>query len=265
LQIPGNIAPEAFSSDRKALFVIEYLPPLKPDRYRVRRLDLASGRVGGVFSVDGHLQQAMRGTARTQAMSADGQRLYTMYWLGEPAGGGRAFVHVLDLDEQWAHCIDLPRPLGSPGEDANALALSADGSRLYVVDADAGSLAEIDTRELRTLRTSAIDMRGNSAPRLAAATGPTLYLGRDDRLVAIDRGTLAARDRWTMPGSVSGIQPAAADDRLFVAIGDRIIVLDRTNGRALRELTVEGLDEIDQLGLTGARPGSVRSQIKCAC
>ena len=35
-----------------------------------------TGEVGAVYSVDGHLQESMRGTARVQAMSADGSRLY---------------------------------------------------------------------------------------------------------------------------------------------------------------------------------------------
>ena len=38
--LAGNFEPEAFSLDGRALFVIEFSPPLAPYRYRVRSLDL---------------------------------------------------------------------------------------------------------------------------------------------------------------------------------------------------------------------------------
>ena len=41
LSVPGNVEPEAFSLSGDALFVIDFVPPLAPERYRVARLDLA--------------------------------------------------------------------------------------------------------------------------------------------------------------------------------------------------------------------------------
>src|SRR5206468_3501415 len=55
--LPGNLVPEAFSTDGRALFVIQYSPPLAPDRYRVRRLDVQSGRLDDVASPDKDLQE----------------------------------------------------------------------------------------------------------------------------------------------------------------------------------------------------------------
>ena len=57
--LAGNFEPEAFATSGSSLFVIEYLPPMAPDRYRVRKLDLETGEVGAVYSVDGHLQESM--------------------------------------------------------------------------------------------------------------------------------------------------------------------------------------------------------------
>ena len=45
LELPGNLEPEAFDATGSALFVLDYLPPTAPDRYRVRVVDLASGQV----------------------------------------------------------------------------------------------------------------------------------------------------------------------------------------------------------------------------
>ena len=109
LSVPGNVEPEAFSLSGDALFVIDFVPPLAPERYRVARLDLARGSVDDVRSKEEELQEPMRGTARAQAVAPDGRRLYTLYTrdatADEPA---EAFVHVLDLDAETASCVDLP-------------------------------------------------------------------------------------------------------------------------------------------------------------
>ncbi len=87
--LAGNYAPEVFSFRDDRLFVIEYLPALAPDRYRVRQLDLPTGQV---LPVGGPTQKAlppdaqpvtveeeMRGRSRTQVMAPDLSRLYTVY------------------------------------------------------------------------------------------------------------------------------------------------------------------------------------------
>ena len=91
LSVPGNIEPEAFSLDGGSLFVIDFVPPLAPERYRVARLDLSAGTVGDVHSKEQELQEPMRGTARAQVMAPDGRRLYTLYTRDATAttpGGG---------------------------------------------------------------------------------------------------------------------------------------------------------------------------------
>ena len=84
LSVPGNVEPEAFSLSGDALFVIDFVPPLAPDRYRVARLDLRSNSVDDVWSREDELQAPMRGTARSQAVAPDGRRLYTLYTATRP-------------------------------------------------------------------------------------------------------------------------------------------------------------------------------------
>ena len=96
--------------------MLQYSPPLAPTEYRVRRLDLATGGVEDVPDKGSGWADAMSGTARTHAFAPDGRRLYTLYTTGDPAAGdATAFVHVLDLDEQWAFCVFLPVPMGVAG------------------------------------------------------------------------------------------------------------------------------------------------------
>jgi hypothetical protein len=268
LTLRGNFRPEAFSTDRKALFAVEYVPPRRPDRYRVRRIDLDTGTVNGVFSVDGHLQNAMRGSARTQALAPDGKRLYTLYWLADdtgPADSGHAFVHVLSLDQQWAHCVSLPRPIGSHLEGANVLALSPDGNRLYVGDGEKGKLAEIDTKALRVTRTASIPMSNAGALRSAVGSDGTLYMSRGRRVAAVDTESMRPAAWWSFPSDVTGIQPAIDGRRIYVALTNRVNVVDTRTGRTTATFPAIGMNGIDQLGAVSAGLDTARTQILCAC
>jgi hypothetical protein len=157
LTLEGNYEPEAVSVDGSTLFVIRYLPALRPNRYQVRQVDVATGEVGAVYTPDAELQQAMGGTARVQAASADGTRLYTLYTLDD-GHSEHAFIHTLALDELWAHCIDLPAGFTTDAATATGLALSPDGARLYVANSSIGRLAEIDTSTLQVVRTASLDI-----------------------------------------------------------------------------------------------------------
>src|SRR6202011_4271287 len=114
----GNYAPDAFASDDQHLFVLEYQPPLAPDRYSVRSLDLKTGAVSGVGSRSKTAapEETMRGARRTSVLSPDRQVLYTLYTnqpehlhsrdlragMTQSSGDVYAFVHVLNLTEGWA-------------------------------------------------------------------------------------------------------------------------------------------------------------------
>ena len=50
LTLPGCVEPEAFSIAGDRLFVLDYLPPQAPERYRVRQVDLVGGRVHGAVT-----------------------------------------------------------------------------------------------------------------------------------------------------------------------------------------------------------------------
>ncbi|HEX2032096.1 MAG TPA: hypothetical protein VHL78_11990 [Actinomycetota bacterium] len=266
IRLRGNFQPEAFSTDGASLFVVEYLPARNPDSYRVRRLDLATGRVVGVFTPDAELQQAMGGTARVQAASPDGRRLYTLYSLDGPDGSTRSFIHVLSLDELWAHCIDLPAPFAGAFEEEVALSVSPDGRRLHAVDTSSATLAEVDTRALSVTRTVGVDLDAAAGPPHAA--GPArgrLYLASGPRLLAVDAATLAARRSWDLDEDIRGLQAAADGSRLFIGLEDRIVVLDTVAGRLTRTLRPADVGVIDQLGRSTRSLDAPRTEFTCAC
>jgi hypothetical protein len=259
--LDGNFEPEAFSTSGRSLFVIEYVPPDAPDRYRVRKLDLDSGEIGPVFSVDGHLQESMRGTARVQAMSADGSRLYTLYTTDDPTAhtGATAFVHVLDLNEEWAHCVDLPAPIGSSPESLLAIAADPDGSRVVVVDAMAG-IAEVDAAELRVTDTSYDVLGSDDAGRAFAVIDRTGRLvavqGDDIQVVDADLETITYQ---TAPTVAVGLHLDPTDDRVWLVGSEVVYAIDPVTG--IREQSVTLPDEVP----TPDMPMVEVTPIQCAC
>lgn len=264
--LDGNYAPEAFSTDGGSLFVVEYLPPENPTSYRVRRLDLATEEVEGVYTVDQELQESMQGTARVQAASPDGRRLYTLYTLEGARGVRRTFVHVLSLDELWAHCIDLPASFGGFDERATAITVSPDGTRLYVADASTGMVAEADTETLAVTRTAEIAFwsQGGIAHAAAGRDG-SLYLAKGKGVLEVDTDAWMAGRSWELEGRISGLQTSNDGTRLFVGLREEIVVLDLETGAQLEAVDPAGVEAIDQLGTSTRSLEEERTTTGCAC
>jgi len=272
--LSGNFEPETFTHDGSQIVVVEYLPALAPDRYSVRLLDLPTGEVREVFDAHGGARQPMEGTARTQLYSPDGTRLYTYYqiegepyveahWHGHPEGPFSAFVHVLDLEEGWAHCVELPQPFGTGAAVEPALATSADGQQLYVTDAGLGLVAEIDTDRLAVERTEQLAPEGSHVSAAATVSGDELWVALDDEVLAVDVRTLRPNASFTVPGSVTAVRGDSRRQRLYLAIDDRIDVYDRS-GQRLEQAVITGgpftyADPRD-VPISGIRDG-----VKCAC
>jgi hypothetical protein len=266
IRLAGNFAAEALSTDGQSLFVVQYFPARNPNRYQVRRLDLNTEKVSDVFTVDGHLQEAMRGNARIQAMTPDGTRLYTLYTLRN-GGNPYAFIHVLNLNDQWAHCIDLPPAFSESAHSATALTLSTNGGRLYVANAAAGMLAEVDTDDLAVVRTAALDLDFGADRRSHATYGAesTLYVGSGRRVVAVDSSELAATRSWEVDIPVTGLQEGSGGTRLYIGQGDEIAIRDLSSGESLGAVDPPGIGAIGKLGKVTRSLDYVRTEIVCAC
>src|SRR6266545_3615938 len=168
--LAGQWVPDAFTVDGTALFVLEWLPPRAPDRYRVRLVELRTGTFTGMLTRDKQpvppgTEEQMRALGRLAVPDPAGNLLYTLYTPkpGGPLSGGAggagaapewstesgAFVHVLDTQVGWAYCLDLPDPFGmdlgllkvvaqwDAGGSVAGLAVSRDGARLLVGYRDA--------------------------------------------------------------------------------------------------------------------------------
>ncbi len=252
----GNFEPETFSTDEGTLFLLEFFPPTDPDRYFVRQLDLASGDITGVETPDQEggieLNPEMRGHARAQVMAPDGSFLFSLYTIesgeapvhdpDDPGTDRWAFVHTLNLEEKWSHCIFLPLPFGTGSEPALSLGISGDGEDLFVIDASTESVARIDARELRVDTVEKIPGLSSSEARPVAVGPEVVYIGLGDSVLEMGRETLIPSAAFIV-GTGSGNLPVyglelAPDGRtLRVAHSSSISVLDMPSERVIATLT----------------------------
>ncbi len=261
LDLPGNFEPEAFSADDAHLFVLEYLPATAPDRYRVRRVELSAGLVQPLLLRDKRVvppgaEEEMRGEGRQAVLSPDRTRLYTLYLhqgehqhtrdllRGTEGRTVHAFVHVLSLTEGWAYCLDLPDPFGHHAAVAHALAISPDGTRLYVGELTTKRIAVADTANLTVTKVGTLDddrSGGASASMAVAPDGSTLYVGAANLLRRVDATTLRVDGTWPLPAPVRGLTVRSDGRLLFVGQTDRVARVDAATGRVLDTFAAAGL------------------------
>ena len=263
--LDGNFEPEAVSLDGSSVFVIQYTPPMAPETYQVRRLDLVTGEVVDVFTPDEELQQEMGGTARTQAASSDGRRLYTLYTLAAPDGShSRAFIHVLDLEQLWAHCIDLPSEFTGEGA-STALAVAPDGTRLFVADRGGGVVAAIDTAALQITQTEQLwSGGGGDQPTVAVASAQQLFVSAGSRIDIVDAASLRTAGTLVTDRPVAALHLRERDE-LVVGHADQIVTLDPVSQTTLHVQRWKGMQPIIGLGNARTQTPGVREAVECAC
>jgi hypothetical protein len=264
LELAGNLEPEAFSADDAYLFVLEYLPAHAPERYRVRRIELATGTLQPLLLRDKRIvppgaEEEMRGTGRQAVLSPDRTRLYTLYLHqgehqhtrdllpGRRGADGRAvhaFVHVLSLTEGWAFCLDLPEPFGTGPAGVHALTLAPDGRTLYVAEMATKQVAVADTESLSITRVAPLrdgHAGGEGTAMSSSPDGSVLYIGSADVLRRVDAATLRVDGAWSQPSAVRGLAVSRDGRHLFLGQAGRIARVDASSGQALDTFEAIGL------------------------
>jgi hypothetical protein len=177
IRLRGDFSFDALSPDGRSLFLIEYVSPKDPAKYRVRVLDLGRGRLEPKPISDPHrIQTRMNGYPYARATSADGRWVYTLY-----DGRHHPFVHALDTRRRSAMCIDLELSPDDVRSQRFDLAFDAAANELHVIEAGGAVAATIDARtfavEQPGARPAAEDQAGHEEsglPWLALAALPAL-------------------------------------------------------------------------------------------
>jgi hypothetical protein len=266
LELAGNYEPDAFAREGTALFVLEWLPPAAPDRYRVRCVDLATGRFTAMLTrekqpVPVGTEEQMRGQGRQAVSAPGGQTLYTLYtrqpgaaraeggWDEESAG----FVHTLDTQVGWAYCLDLPDPFGTGPAAAHTIAITPDGQRLLVADLSSGRLAVADPNELKILNILPVPTGTGTAYAAVSADSQHLYLGIGADLHVVDLAAGKALARWDAGGDVRGLALNGDGTRLLVGYPGAVGWCGTADGAPQGRIPVPGLIELRQCygALTG--------------
>lgn len=255
LDLPGNVAPDAFGVDGSALFVLEWLPAQSPERYRVRVVDLPGGTARPLLTrtkepVPAGAEEEMRGDGRQAVLSRNRHILYTLYThqpdhqhtrdlvAGRP-GGAHAFVHVLHLLERWAYCLDLPDPFGHGPPAGHAIALRPDGRQLLVADLTGGRLAVADTETLTI--TGVLPVPTATGPAALAATQVRTFLGMGGNVAVVDHGSGSTTPWWKAPGEIRGLGFDRAGTRLAVADPGGVTWVGLDTGKPAGRVPVDGL------------------------
>jgi hypothetical protein len=262
-ELDGNFEPEAFSLDTKSLYVIQYFPALTPTSYQVRRLNLDSGKVEVVFDLDSKIQERMGGVAHTHVAAPDGSMLYTLY---TDVASNKTFIHVLSLEKEWAHCIDLPTGISATDGATLTLALTPDRRSLVVADRLSGEVAIMDTESLEIVRSGNVGGATVPMPASAATDGELLYLGTPGEILVVHLGTLEVVERWSAPDNLLGIALSAQAHRLYLTDGAMLTVIDTQRGKTTVSFNQPVLNDMTYVGRnTAPLPRSVKSTTECAC
>jgi hypothetical protein len=262
-ELNGNYEPEAFSTEGDRLFLIQHLPAEAPSVYRVTVMNLARGRVSQVFGPFKVPPERMPGTRLEQAASPDGRFLFTLYSTERPDYGHLgiahhghdsviSFIHVLSLEEGWAHCFGLPKAFWDRPAEMQAMAVSPDGRELYVVDTGLGQMATLDTESLEFSDALRVIEPVASAPAsITAAPDGTVFIGAGDLLTAIDGASNERVGSWRASGPISGLTLSEGGERLFAVLDGRIDVLDAGTTEELGATTMPSLGSILSVAAIG--------------
>jgi hypothetical protein len=188
IDVQGNYEFDAISNDGSRLYLIEYG---SPGHYRVRLYQVALKQLDPQVVIDkSNPSESMSGLKLSGIPSQDGDFLYSIY--ARP--NDLPFIHQLNLTGPFASCIDLP---GRGYEsDLNALhwsiAMTADGTRMFAVNASLGFVSEIITGGPITgavFRSANIDP-GKSASSIFVQDVQAKEMGANAAVISADGKTL---------------------------------------------------------------------------
>jgi hypothetical protein len=270
VDLKGSYAIDAVDNDGASLYLIEDMPPVAPapigTRYQVRRYDLATGSLDAGAIVDkSESETIMDGLRQTSVASADGQWLYSLY-LNNVSG---PFIHALNLEHQFALCLDLPKASKEDVEKQMlwTLAMAPDGRKLYAANGALGLVAQLDPANAAIERVTDLNLTNVPTPaphigivpsfattaeakRLLAggaavtADGNTLLVIGEQGFLSVSTGTLQLRGRLLSDLALRSLIASPSGPSIFVVPDEpagRVLEVGSAAGTILSAKTVANL------------------------
>lgn len=245
LKLDGNFEVEAISADGTSLFLVEHLPAAKPDRYVIRWYDLSREQLVADPLRSKTADEVMTGYAWGGTASTDGEWLFTLYLSTDRKV---AFIHMLNLNEKFTVCVDLPSGQGDfEALKGYALAYSPQRQTVYGVNPRLGIVAEVKLGDYKlngnkfvankvvTFKPDASLKSGADMPPVhnaISSDGEWLYFAQGNTAYSynVSRGNVVPLVRGDAP--VIGIAPIEEGRRALLArLNQPPIVVDGASGR----------------------------------
>jgi hypothetical protein len=231
LRLDGDFDIDAISADGSSLFLIQHLGDTQ---YVVRLYDLARARlVAGALRQKGS-DEIMAGYAWGGTASPDGRWLLTLYL---STTRKVAFVHALNLENRYPHCIFLPSGAGDFEQlKRYSLTLSPDGDRVYAANPALGVVATVDLARLEVEDVASFEAGAETGYALGAMSkeGRTLYFASGRKLWAFDAAFNVVRGPYPATGPVVGLGFSRDGRRVYAADANRgVAAFDAATGRPL--------------------------------
>jgi DNA-binding beta-propeller fold protein YncE len=124
------------------------------------------------------------------------------------------------------------------------MAVSPDGSTLYVVDAVEGVVAAMDAATLETRVVDDLPFgmdAGVTASAQVSSDGRALFVtasGSSTTLFALDAATFEIAGRWALEDPVTGLGLSSDGDRLYAASSQGLVIVDPLSGVRLADVPV---------------------------
>jgi hypothetical protein len=244
MELEGNVEPEAFSPSGDLLFVLDYLPAARPDRFRLRAIDLATRRLSPMVTRTNNpvpigTEEQIRAHRITSVHDSGRGLHHTLYSYERDA---MAFVHSIHLTQRWSHRVDLPAPFGQERPGVHAIALAPSGDKLCVVHAPSATVADIDPTELVVRRVGTFARGGHEGkPNVLITPSGRLIVNVDRRLIAAD-----PYQEIATPGEARGLALSDPDD-VWVGHPGGVVRYNLASGREIARFPVADLFTIKQV------------------
>jgi hypothetical protein len=233
------------------VFALEYFDN---ESYRVRVIDTATGELGLPLNLRDKSQsvdEVMTAVSRMAVFDPVNQLLFTLYQSAQGWDGAGSFIHTLGLvNGVW--CLDVPAELAL-AENAGALAVSPDGSRLFAASGG-GGVAGFVVNDVTTITPQEPEARTTAALG-ASADIVAIGASNDEVVVAVggsifrlDPDTLAVRDSFTWDMSVEAL--TVLDDSSIVLVGSGRMTMVSADDQLMAERPLpSGITEVTRVAV----------------